>query len=670
MTIISQLKPRFLPPPGYPRKTHHTRAMSYGSGVVLLNATTNMEKTMGLFSNLLATAKTFDVTRPITSLDRVVVRELQAIVDQGDVTLPAILEAINEVQQIEKYATDFDAGEFTLTIKLRNAAQFTTAGIAFDANAATVETAIDVAATAASLGIGWTNGDIEVLGGNLLAAGSALTLGFTGASVRNRDHDQSLINLNTLTGGDLAVPSVTTTASGNAGVATNEVQVIAQFATNPTSGNYRLVIDVFGVPPTDGAQVAYNANAATVEAHINNRLQNVNADDLIGFVDGDVSVSGGPLTSAPLTLTYDGASVQNTHHDQAVIEDVDLVGGSFAAPAESTTVEGNAGGGPADEVQTIKQYASNFTSGNMVLLIKLENGGEFSSSSIIFNADAAELTTRINNAATSAGLPTSISWTAGDIVVTGGPLTTADFTLTYSGDSVKKQKHRLAVPSVGTMAGGSLDSPPSAVVTTGEPDGPTNEVQTIVQYALDFDSGEFTLEINLSNAAQFTTAGIAFDAIAATVETAIDVAATAASLGISWTNGDIAVTGGNLLSGGSSFLLTYSGASVDELNHSQAVINLNTLSGGLLDTPAETTLSGGTENERNAWGALIGLGIAIEGDVPALGVDASPFTSASEPGGPGYPSEATIRALAAEASVADNNITTQTEVLAAAKLSQ
>lgn len=631
--------------------------------------TTNTENIMGLFSNLLATARTFDTTLPITALDKIIVRELQAIVDQGDVTLPAILEAINEVQQIEKYDTDFTAGEFTLTIKLRNAAQFTTAGIAFDAVAATVETAIDVAATAASLGIGWANGDIEVLGGNLLAAGSALTLGFTGASVRNRDHDQSLINLNTLTGGDLAVPSVTTTASGNSGIATNEVQVISQFATNPTSGGYQLILDVFGVlPTTGGPPVAHDANAAAVEAFISTRMQNRNADDLIGWIDGDISVSGGPLTVAPFTLTYDGASVQNTHHDQAVIVDIDLVGGSLASPAESTTVEGNAGGGPADEVQTLKQYATNFTSGNMILTIKLENGGEFSSSSIIFDSDAANLTTRINNAATSAGLPTSISWTAGDIVVTGGPLTVADFTLTYSGNSVKLQKHRLAVPTVGSMTGGSFDSPSSVVVTTGEPDGPTNEVQTIVQYDIDFDSGEFTLEINLSNAAQFTTSGIAFDANAATVETAIDVAATAASLGIGWTNGDIAVTGGNLLGAGSPFILTYSGASVDELNHSQAVINLNTLSGGLLDTPAETTLSGGTENERNAWGALIGLGIALEGNVPALGVDATPFTSPSGPGSPGYPSEATIRALAAEASVADNNLTTQTEVLAAAKL--
>lgn len=665
--IISRLRPRFLPPPGYLRKTHHTGA-NFGSGVILLFAITNTEKIMGLFSNLLATAKTFDTTLPITALDKVVVRELQAIVDQGDVTLPAILESINEVQQIEKYVTDFTNGEFTLTIKLNNAAQFTTAGIAFDAVAAAVETAIDVAATAASLGIGWTNGDIEVLGGNLLAVGSALTLGFTGTSVRNRDHDQSIINLNTLTGGDLAVPSVTTTASGNSGVATDEVQQIEQYATNFTAGLFSLTLNLFGADPFVTNNLAFDISAANLESDINSRASTVNLPSIIGWVAGDISVSGGPLTVAPFVLTFDGASVSSTHQEQTTITNFNLTGGTLASPAESTTVEGNAGGGPADEVQTIKQYATNFTSGNMVLTIKLENGGEFSSSSIIFNADAAELTTRINNAANSAGLPTSISWSAGDIVVTGGPLATADFTLTYSGDSVKLQKHSLAVPSAGTMAGGSFADPSSAVVTSGEPDGPTNEVQTLVQYDIDFDSGEFTLEINLSNAAQFTTLGIAFDANAATVETAINVAATAASLGIGWTNGDIAVTGGNLLSGGSSFILTYSGASVDELNHSQTIINLNTLSGGSLSVPAETTLSGGTENERNAWGALIGLGIALEGDVPALGVDAAPFTSPGDPGGPGYPSEATIRALAAEASVADNNITTQTEVLAAAKL--
>lgn len=623
---------------------------------------------MGLFSNLLATAKTFDVTLPITALDRVVVRELQAIVDQGDVSLPGFLEAINEVQQIEKYATDFTGGEFTLTIKLGNAAQFTTSGIAFNAVSATVETAIDVAATAASLGIGWTNGDIIVLGGNLLASGSALTLGFTGASVRNRDHDQSVINLNTLTGGDLADPSVTTTASGNSGVATNEVQQVEQYATNFTAGLLSLTLDLFGADPFVTNNLAFDTSAATLEADINSRASTVNLPAIIGWVAGDISVSGGPLTVAPFVLTFDGASVSNAHQGQTTITNFNMTGGTLAVPSESTTVEGNAGGGPVSEVQTLKQYATNFTAGQMILKIKLGNAPEFNAVTIVHDADAAELTTRINNGASSAGLPTSISWTAGDIVVTGGPLTVADFTLTYSGNSVKEQNHSLAEVDVNTMTGGTLADPPEVTVTHGESDGPTNEVQTIVQYALDFDSGEFTLTIKLTNAAQFTTAGIAFNANSATVQTSIDVAATAASLGIGWTNGDIVVTGGNLLSGGSSFILTYSGTSVDNLNHNQAVINLNTLSGGLLATPAETTLSGGTENERNAWGALIGLGIAVEGNVPALGIDATAFSSASEPGSSGYPSAATIRALALEAAVADNNITTQTEILAATKL--
>lgn len=628
---------------------------------------------MGLFSNLLATARAFDSTLPITALDKIVVREIQEQIDRGDVTVPASLRASNEVQQIELYEEDFTSGEFTLSIRLSNAPEFTTAGIAYDAVAAAVKSAIDTAATTAGLvaSIGWTNGDIAVTGGPLTSGGAVLVLAYTGSSVANKDHMQAVINLNTLVGGLLASPSQTRVASGNAGVPVTEVQQIEQFATPMTGGEFKLRFSLVGAPVFDTLGLSRTTTATALQAHINFRALNSppKLDDAIGWVADDIVVTGGPLNDAPFTLTFSGNSVKNQNHGQTTLDIDTLTGGTLASPAESTPTEGNPIG-PIDEVQTIAQYSSNFTAGRMRLEMNLNGMAQFDATTIDFDDDAAALTTRINAGANNAGAVTAIDWTDGDIVVTGGPLTSADFTLTYSGDSVKLLNHGQAVVDLDTMTGGSLDSPAELTVSNGEAGGgAANEVQSLAQYAENFSSGEFTLTIKLSNASEFTTAGIAYDATAATVETAIDVAATAASLGIGWTNGDISVSNGPLTT--TALLLTYDGASVDELSHNQAVINVNTLSGGTLATPAEETLSGGTENDRNAWASLIALGIALEGDVPPLGDDTVPFNRASDPGNnPGYPSSATIRALAAEASIADDNISTQNEVLAAAKLPQ
>ena len=629
---------------------------------------------MGLFSNLLATAKAFDSTLPITPLDKIVVREIQERIDQGDVTVPVSLQAANEVQQIELYEEDFTSGDFTLSIRLSNAAEFTTLGIAFDAVAAAVQSAIDTAANTAGLvgSIGWTNGDIMVMDGPLTSGGSPLVLAYTGSSVSNKAHMQAVINLNTLVGGLLASPSETRVASGNAGVPVTEVQEIAQFATPMTGGEYKLTLDIVGAEggPFDTSGLSRLTTASGLQNNINFRAGNEDLDDEIGWQDDDIVVTGGPLNDAPFVLTFSGNSVKNQNQGQTVLDIDTLSGGTLASPAESTTTPGNPIG-PIDEVQTLAQYDTNFTSGNMEVVFDLGNTAQaFKAVTVAYNSTASQLEARIDTGAVSSGLATLIGWSPGDIVVTGGPLTVADFTLTYSGDSVKLVNHGLAVVNEVTMAGGSLDNPPVLTVSNGEAaGGAADEVQCIAPYAENFSSGEFTLTIKLSNASEFTTVGIAFDATAATIETAIDVAATAASLGIGWTNGDISVSNGPLTSAG--ILLTYDGDSVDDLSHNQAVINVNTLSGGDLASPAEVTLSGGSENDRDAWAALIAMGIAVESDVPSLGDDTVPFMAASNLGNnSSYPSETTIRALAAEAAIADGNDTAETEVLAATRLTK
>jgi len=89
------------------------------------------------------------------------------------------------VQGLAAYTTAPTAGNITVTITLADGTTFTTADIAFDAIAATVQTAIDVAATAAAVA-GWTNGDIAVAGGPMTT--TAMTLTMSGVSVADEAH--------------------------------------------------------------------------------------------------------------------------------------------------------------------------------------------------------------------------------------------------------------------------------------------------------------------------------------------------------------------------------------------------------------------------------------------------------------------------------------------------
>jgi len=109
-------------------------------------------------------------------------------------TTPGVPATTDEVQSIAQYATNPIGGTFTLTFALVGTnGNFTTAAIAYDASAATVETAIDVAATAAGF-VGWTNGDISVSAAVTDLTDGALTLTFDGTSVLQTDQGQTTID--------------------------------------------------------------------------------------------------------------------------------------------------------------------------------------------------------------------------------------------------------------------------------------------------------------------------------------------------------------------------------------------------------------------------------------------------------------------------------------------
>ena len=108
--------------------------------------------------------------------------------------------AADEVQVIAQYVRAPSGGTYTLRISDGTNTAATTTALAYNATAATVETAVDVAMTAASYP-SWTNGDISVA--ESASAGisdGTLTLTFDGTSVTNTDFDKTIIDGASLTG--------------------------------------------------------------------------------------------------------------------------------------------------------------------------------------------------------------------------------------------------------------------------------------------------------------------------------------------------------------------------------------------------------------------------------------------------------------------------------------
>jgi len=106
----------------------------------------------------------------------------------------------------------------------------------------------------------------------------------------------------------------------------------------------------------------------------------------------------------------------------------------------------------------------------------------------------------------------------------------------------------------------------------------SDEVQTIAQFQVNPAGGTYTLSGENSASESWTTAAIAYNAIASAVESAIDTAATGQITG--WTNGDIAVTEtGTLGLTDGDVILTFNGTSVTQEDHLDTVVNPAALTG-------------------------------------------------------------------------------------------
>jgi len=122
--------------------------------------------------------------------------------------------------------------------------------------------------------------------------------------------------------GDFDYPSGFNTA--------NEVQGIAVHSGTVSGGTFTLTPQVTGAVAT--GNINHNANAATIQTAIDTAMTGV-----AGYVAGHLAITGGPLTTTPLVLTYSGASVDATNYALVVGDGALLTGGGTLGAITQTT---------------------------------------------------------------------------------------------------------------------------------------------------------------------------------------------------------------------------------------------------------------------------------------------------------------------------------------------
>ena len=549
-------------------------------------------------------------------------------------TSPQGVVPVDEVNEIAVYKGLPTSGNFTLTVNLSGESAVTTANIVYNANAATIETAIDTVCTG-NIG-GWVNGDITVAGTDNLTA-NVITLTYDGTSVAGANHTAVVITDADIDGG--GVGDVTTVNQGV--VPVNEVHELAVHTGPPTGGNFTLTINLSGESAVTTANILYNAVAATIETAIDT----VCTGNVGGWVNGDITVACvDNLTLNVATFTYDGASVAGADHTELLANDVDLSGGGTTGPgAPSTTTPGVAA---VDEIHSLAIFPTTTTAGVYTVNMDISGTGATVTANIAFDADAATIETAIDTVCTgNVG-----GWTNGDIAVTGGPLTTNPVILTFDGSSVDELNHAdTTVYDVNLTSASRV----GAVTTTNQGVVTVDEIHSIAIYPVTVESGNYTLTINVDGEAAVTTANITYDANAATIEGIVNTAC--AGFG-GWTNGDITISGGALST--NAVVLTFDGSSVDGANHTETIITDVDLKGG---TPATPAISTNGQTARRALAALTAMG-AITSAPPPQGTT-SGITAVSRESNPHLPAPGTLKALALQAAIDDSTDGMYTELM-------
>jgi len=136
---------------------------------------------MGVFQNVLNNAKTFTSKSQLASFLQ---SKINSQLDPASNAAAAVTNAVHTLAESTQ-----TSGGAVLTFTLRNGETFDVA-LGFEDAAATVESAIDSAATSASI-TGWTNGDIAVTGTAVDEGGLVFT--FSGDSVSGTNHPITIL---------------------------------------------------------------------------------------------------------------------------------------------------------------------------------------------------------------------------------------------------------------------------------------------------------------------------------------------------------------------------------------------------------------------------------------------------------------------------------------------
>lgn len=284
---------------------------------------------MGIFADLIANAKTFDPNGKLA-------KRLQALPVDPD--LPAAFDAEDAAHTILAYTGTVAAGTFTITIVLPSGQRVTTDPIAFDAAEATIEAAIDAAATAAGVP-DWTDGDISVAAETTDLTDGDVVLTFDGDSVAGTNPFLTEIDDSGL---QIAGTGIAQTTAGN-GTDTAEVQTLSQYVNTPTGGTFKLSFSLLGDGPVtiafDVEDIPYDTTAAALETLIDA------AAVAAGYAtwSGEIAVTAETtdLTDGDLILTYgNGLLVNFGNHALATVDWSGLTWDLLDADPVTKTAEG------------------------------------------------------------------------------------------------------------------------------------------------------------------------------------------------------------------------------------------------------------------------------------------------------------------------------------------
>ena len=259
------------------------------------------------------------------------------------------------------------------------------------------------------------------------------------------------------------------TVTSTAGV--NEVQTLS--ASGATSGTFTLTFDGQTTGP-----IPYNATAVQIRAALVS-LSNIGPDD--------ITVTGGPIHTAAVTVTFAGAlgfqHVPQIEADSSLLNDVALT--------ITTTTTAVAG---VNEVQSLSM--TDATEGTFTLTF----GGQ-TTTPLPYDATATQIQMALV-------LLTNINF--GDVQVEGGAINTAAVTITFVDELGFENVDQITVDNTGLSDGAT------GIVASTTTEGVTqiNEVQTVA--ATGATSGTFTLTYDGQ-----TTGPIAYNATAAQVQSAL-----------------------------------------------------------------------------------------------------------------------------------------------------